>query len=82
MNVKDLDGKSAGDVINYLSSDATRIEFGLYYLPYIVVSLVQLVVVIVIVVIEVGPTFLAGLIVIFFSYPIKAIITNVYDSFR
>lgn len=82
MNVKDLDSKSAGDVINLLSSDSTRIEYGLYYLPFVFVLPIQLAIVVVIVLIEVGPTFLAGIIVILLSYPIKAIITNRYDSFR
>lgn len=82
MNVNDLDSKSAGDVINYLSSDVSRIDFGLYYLPYLLASPIQLIIVIVIVVLEVGPTFLAGIIIIFGTYPIKAIITSSYDSFR
>lgn len=82
MNVKDLDSKSAGDVINLLSSDGTRIEYGLFYLPFLLVSPIQLVIVIVILLLEVGPTFLAGIMVIFLSYPIKAIITNRYDRFR
>lgn len=82
MNVKDLDSKSAGDVINLLSSDVSRIDFGFYYLPYLLASPIQLIIVIVIVVLEVGWTFLAGIIIIFCTYPIKAIITSSYDSFR
>lgn len=82
MNVKDLDSKSAGDVINLLSSDVSRIDFGFYYMPYLLASPIQLIIVIVIVVLEVGWTFLAGIIIIFLTYPIKAIITSSYDSFR
>ena len=82
MSTTSLDSKSAGDVINLLSSDVTRIDFGFYYMPYLLAGPVQLIIVIVIVVMEVGPTFLAGTIVIILSYPIKALITTTYNSFR
>lgn len=82
MNVKDLDSKSAGDVINLLSADANRIEFGLIYMPFIFATPIQLIIVISILLSEVGPTFIAGLIVIFLTYPIKALITRCMDSIR
>lgn len=36
LSLKTLDSKSAGDIINLLSTDATRIEYGIYYLPYLI----------------------------------------------
>lgn len=82
MSMYNLDSKSAGDVINLLSTDVARIDFGFYYVPYLMAGPIQLIIVIIIVVLEVGPTFLAGIMVILLSYPIKAIITTSYDSFR
>lgn len=36
LSLKTLDSKSAGDIINLLSTDGTRIEYGIYYLPYLI----------------------------------------------
>jgi hypothetical protein len=36
LNINTLQSKSAGDIINLLSTDGTRIEYGVYYIPYLI----------------------------------------------
>ncbi len=38
LSLKSLDSKSSGDIINLLSSDTTHIEYGAYYLPYLIIG--------------------------------------------
>nr|UOU03341.1 ATP-binding cassette subfamily C4-1-2 [Brachionus rubens] len=82
LSLKTIDSKSAGDVINLLSTDATRIEYGIYYLPYLITGPIQMVIVIVIVYLEVGLTFLAGLLLLALIMPAKALIAKLYNKNR
>ncbi|CAF0837577.1 unnamed protein product [Brachionus calyciflorus] len=82
LSLKTLDSKSAGDIINLLSTDATRIEYGIYYLPYLITGPIQMVIVIVIIYMEVGLTFLAGLILLSLIVPAKALIARLYNKNR
>ncbi|RNA19404.1 multidrug resistance-associated 4, partial [Brachionus plicatilis] len=82
LSLKTLDSKSAGDIINLLSTDATRIEFGMYFLPYLVTGPIQLVIVITILYLKVGATFLSGLLLLSLIVPAKWLILKQYNKFR
>ncbi|RNA09361.1 multidrug resistance-associated 4-like isoform X1, partial [Brachionus plicatilis] len=82
LSLKTLDSKSAGDIINLLSTDGTRIEYGIYYLPYLITGPIQMVIVIVIIYLEVGFTFLAGLLLLALIVPAKAFIVRQFNKYR
>nr|APD26517.1 ATP-binding cassette transporter subfamily C member 4 X1 protein [Brachionus koreanus] len=82
LSLKTLDSKSAGDIINLLSTDATRIEFGMYFLPYLVTGPIQMVVVITIIYTKVGLSFLSGLLLLSLIVPAKWLILKQYNKFR
>lgn len=82
LSLKTLDSKSAGDIINLLSTDGTRIEYGIYYLPYLVTGPIQMIIVIIIIYLQVGLTFLAGLLLLSLVVPAKAFIVNQFNKYR
>lgn len=69
--------KLGGEVINHLSTDIIRMEYVVFFLPYFVIVFMQAIIVIVIFLNQIGPTFLAGFIIIISSFFLKTFISRV-----
>ncbi len=82
MSINTLDSNSSGDIINLLSTDATRIEIGVLYLPYLIIGPIQIAVVVAIVLWKIGLYFLAGLVLLVLIIPLQAIIAKAYNKYR
>nr|QUF59454.1 ATP-binding cassette transporter Abcc4-1 [Brachionus angularis] len=82
LSIKTLDSKSAGDIINLLSTDATRIEYGIYFLPYLITGPIQAIFVILVIYSQVGYSFLTGLLLLALIMPAKWLIAKTFNKFR
>nr|QNH67884.1 ATP-binding cassette transporter subfamily C member 4 X1 [Brachionus rotundiformis] len=82
LSLKTLDSKSAGDIINLLSTDTTRIEVGMHFLPYLITGPIQMAIVIIIIYQKVGLTFLSGLLLLLLVVPVKWTVLKQIKKFR
>jgi ATP-binding cassette subfamily C (CFTR/MRP) protein 4 len=82
LSVKALDSNFSGDIINLLSTDATRIEIGVLYLPFLFIGPIQIVIVITVILQKIGVWFLAGLLLLLLILPIQALVAKAYNNYR
>ncbi len=82
LSVKALDSNFSGDIINLLSTDATRIEIGVLYLPYLFIGPIQIVIVITVILQKIGVWFLAGLLLLLLIVPIQALVAKAFNNYR
>ncbi len=62
-----------GDILKNLSSDAVRIEYGILFIPYIIVSPLQVIAIILLLLKLVDLSFLSGIILLFLTIPLQSI---------
>ena len=77
-----LNAKSAGDIVNLLATDTTRVEVASQYLMYIAVGPLQAIVVVAVILNEIGVSFLAGLLLLIAILPIKGILGRIFNRYR
>lgn len=82
MSINTLDSTFSGDILNLLSTDATRIEIGVLYLPYLFIGPIQILVVITVILKKIGVWFLAGLLLLLIIVPSQALVAKAYNKFR
>ena len=65
-----------------MSTDATRIEIGVLYLPYLLIGPIQIVVVVYVIMKKIGIWFLAGLLLLLIIVPMQALVAKAYNRYR
>ena len=82
LSINTLDSNASGDIINLLSTDATRIEIGVLYLPYLIIGPIQILVVVAVIMWKIGVYFLVGLLLLLLIIPLQALIAKAYNNYR
>jgi hypothetical protein len=81
LKLKSLD-KVDGLIINMLSTDVTRIEFGTLFIPHLVVSPLAAIAIVVLLVKLVDLTFLNGLVAFVLATPIQTLLAKLISHYK
>lgn len=82
MNFYGIDNKLAAQVMNMLSNDATKIEFSVIFMPYLLVVPLEFVAMVIILTEMIDLSVLAGLILVVIFIPIQLILGKALDKLR
>lgn len=71
-----------GQLLNMLSNDATRIEFSVYFVPYLVVGPLEAIATAILLTKMIDVSVLSGLVIIAIAIPTQAALGKVLDKIR
>ena len=82
MNTTDFDDKISGQIVNLLANDGTRIEYSVYFLPYLFIAPIQTIVVIILLVKIIDFSILSGLVCLLVAIPLQTLTGKILDYLR
>lgn len=77
-----MDNYSGGQLINLISNDGTRLEFSVYFVPYLVVGPIQAVAITYIMARTIDVSILSGLAVLVVAIPTQSLLGKLFDRLR
>lgn len=77
-----MNNYSGGQLLNLISNDGTRLEFSVYFIPYLVVGPIEAVVVTYIMARTIDVSILSGLIVLLVAIPTQSLLGKLFDRLR
>jgi hypothetical protein len=82
LNTTDFDDKISGQIVNLLANDGTRIEYSVYFLPYLVIAPIQTLIVIIMLVKIIDVSILSGLVCLLIAIPLQTLTGKILDYLR
>ena len=78
----EFDDKIGGQIINLLANDGIRLEYSVFFLPYMVIAPIQTIIVIIMLVKIIDVSILSGLVLVLFAIPLQTITGKILDYLR
>lgn len=82
LNLFGPDNQLAGQLLNMLSNDGTKIELIVYFLPYLLVAPIESGIIVFILIKLIDVSILSGLVIIAISIPIQSLLGKALDKLR
>jgi ATP-binding cassette subfamily C (CFTR/MRP) protein 4 len=73
--------ESNGKIINLLSNDASRIEFGFLFVPYLIISPLQAIAIIFLLVEMVDLSMLSGILLFLTVIPLQSLVAKILNRY-
>jgi ATP-binding cassette subfamily C (CFTR/MRP) protein 4 len=77
-----MNNYSGGQLVNMISNDCTRLEFSLYFAPFLIVGPIEAVVITYILARTIDVSILSGLAVLIVAIPLQSLLGKVFDRLR
>ncbi|CAF0703150.1 unnamed protein product [Brachionus calyciflorus] len=82
LNLFGSDNQLAGQLLNMLSNDGTKIEYSVYFLAYLIIAPIESIIIIIILVETIDASILSGLVILAISIPIQSLLGKALDRLR
>lgn len=73
---------SGGQLLNLISNDGTRLEFSVYFVPYLIVGPIEAIVITYIMARTIDVSILSGLVVLLIAIPSQTLLGKLFDRLR
>lgn len=82
LNLCGLNSESGGQLINLLANDGGRVEFMLFFVPYLFIGPLQAIFTVIMLIKLIDVTILSGLFIMVIAIPSQSLLGKVYDRLR
>jgi ATP-binding cassette subfamily C (CFTR/MRP) protein 4 len=77
-----MNNYSGGQLLNLISNDGTRLEFSVYFVPYLIIGPIEAIVITYIMAKTIDVSILSGLMVLVIAIPAQSMLGKLFDRLR